>query len=47
MAALVVAAFAATPVIGYDGLQFNSDSAHTGNDTARGRPGDDDQRQLQ
>jgi hypothetical protein len=46
MAALVVTAFAATPVIGYDWLQFNGDSAHTGNDAARGRP-DDDQRRLQ
>jgi hypothetical protein len=34
MAALVVAAFAATLVIGHDWLQFNGDSAHTGNDTA-------------
>ncbi len=47
MAALVVPAFAAAPVIGYDWPQFKRDSAHAGNDTARGRPDDDNQRQLQ
>jgi len=34
MAALVAAAFAATPVFAYDWIQFNGDSAHRGNNTA-------------